>query len=95
MNQIFITSQPLIFLQNKDKDSWELFPLKESEVFKILTEQNWVSSPKNKLLFGDVYRVGAEMLLDIKYSLGDSAFYEVLADSSLLMKKYQQIKKVN
>ena len=74
---------------------WELFPLKESEVFKILTEQNWVSSPKNKLLFGDVYRVGAEMLLDIKYSLGDSAFYEVLADSSLLMKKYQQIKKVN
>lgn len=65
-------------------------PPSENEYFEIISKQGWVATPENGFLFGNVYRVGAQMLLDIKNKNGDKDFYEALSDSSKLIEYWKK-----
>lgn len=55
----------------------------------------WAATPENGYLFGDLYRVGAQMLMDIKRDKGINAFYEVLGDSGRLFQLWTKCGKRN
>ncbi len=69
---------------------WKGNPPSEKDRFGTLMKEGWMAGPSNGLLMGDVYRVGAEMLLDIKAKHGDKKFYEVIGDSSQLISEWKK-----
>ena len=73
--------------------SWKKNTPNEAEASKIMTRDGWVAGPTNGLYMGDVYRVGAEMLLQIRETLGTAAFYEVVGDSGRLLERWEQASK--
>jgi hypothetical protein len=69
---------------------WKSTAPADSEKFKVLTDEKWISSASNGLLIGDIYRVGMEMLMEIRRKLGQDAFLSVIGDSSTLVKKWHE-----
>jgi hypothetical protein len=64
---------------------WENNEPSLEELQQVIVDDAWIASQSNGLLFGDIYRVGAQMLLDIKNSLGLQKMYQVCANSKLLI----------
>jgi len=64
---------------------WKKTPPSDDDYYKTISKESWVATPDNGLLFGNVYRVGAQMLMDIKVRKGLPAFYEVVGDSGKLL----------
>ncbi|MDD5656383.1 MAG: hypothetical protein PHF00_03915 [Elusimicrobia bacterium] len=75
------------FLELHEK--WKQVPPSEDEYFKEISMGGWVAAPINGYLTGDLYRVGAQMLMDIKRVRGTNAFYEVVGDSSRLLDSWE------
>jgi len=71
-------------------EEWRESPPETNEARARLTKDNWVASPLNGLFMGDLYRVGAEMLLDIKLHLGLDEFYEVIGDPGKLIETWKK-----
>jgi hypothetical protein len=78
----------LTFLELYEK--WKMSPPTDEEYFKTVSSEGWVATPDNGFLFGDVYRVGAQMLMDIHTALGEATFYEVLGDAGKLIPTWRK-----
>lgn len=65
-------------------EEWKKTPPTAAEFARRMTKDSWMASPENGLYTGDSYRVGAQMLMDIKEKKGMKAFYEVVGDSTKL-----------
>jgi hypothetical protein len=76
-------------------NAWEQNPPTDEQKFAELVSNKWISSPANGLLIGDMYRVGVEMLLDIREKLGDAAFYEAIENSELFISYWNRAMPVN
>lgn len=72
---------------------WKAKPPSEAAVFDEMSRNGWVATPANRLVTGDIYRVGAQMLLDIKHAYGLGKFYEVIGDSGRLLAVWNSIRK--
>jgi len=61
----------------------------EADYFQVISHEGWVATPENGYVTGSIYRVGAQMLMDIKVKHGIDAFYEVIANSGTLIDRWQ------
>lgn len=70
---------------------WSKKQPKDEEKLEMLTKGKWVATPGNKLYIGNIYRVGAEMLLKIKGELGEKAFADILSHSNKLPEYWSKL----
>lgn len=74
-------------------DKWKALPPTEQEYFREISKSGWVATPENGFLTGDIYRVGAQMLLDIKEEFGIEKFYKVVGNSGALISTWKMAKR--